>query len=74
MDFVGTKKKAREVPFLCSYCGKPCDDRYCSTHCESEDKRLATLTKPKSYSEHLAAKGIKLKKIPTFELKDRIGG
>lgn len=59
IEFVGTKKKESDKPFLCGYCGKPCDDRYCSNHCESEDKRLATLNKGKSYSEYLSEKGIK---------------
>lgn len=55
-EFLGTKKKR---PFLCGFCGKPCDDRYCSTHCEDEDKRLSSLNKGKSYSEYLSEKGIK---------------
>lgn len=72
MDFVGTKKK-NDKPFLCSYCGKPCDDRYCSSHCESEDKRFNELAgkKNKSYAQILADKGLKLKKEPKFNFNDR---
>ncbi len=59
IDFVKKKK-----PFLCSYCGKPCDDFYCSSHCESEDKRLKELqSRPnKSYAEIASEKGLKINK------------
>jgi len=71
MEFVGTKKKK---PFICGFCGKPCDDRYCSPHCESEDKRLSNLTKGKSYSELLQEKGLKVRKSFHFSPEDRHGG
>lgn len=70
MEFVG-KKKNENKPFICSFCGKPSDDRYCSKFCEDEDNRLKTLNKGKSYSEYLKEKGLKIKKQPTFRYEDR---
>lgn len=71
IEFVG-KKKEEDKPFICGYCGKPCDDRYCSAHCEREDKLFNEMTsnKGKSYAQIMTEKGVKPKKV-TFEYKDR---